>query len=116
MTESSAFEAEKKAALSSLGFDSFRPGQEQTIDEVLKGKNVLGTLPTGGGKTLIYQILALILNKKIIMVISPLTALIMDQVQKMVAQKMPVTCVGEAKKSISGLPEPSNFQQGILIL
>ena len=42
-----------------FGYDSFRPGQEHLIDAILAGKDVLGIMPTGAGKSIVYQVPAL---------------------------------------------------------
>ncbi|NBR74128.1 MAG: DEAD/DEAH box helicase, partial [Flavobacteriia bacterium] len=61
------------------GHKNFRPHQEEIIDKVLAGKDVLAILPTGAGKSLCYQLPALSLEG-ITLVISPLIALMHDQV------------------------------------
>jgi ATP-dependent DNA helicase RecQ len=62
-----------------FGFDSFRPGQEEAIEALLAGGHVLAVMPTGSGKSLCYQIPALVLGGLAI-VVSPLVALMQDQV------------------------------------
>ena len=62
-----------------FGYPAFRPGQEVFIDALLSGRDVLGIMPTGGGKSLCYQVPALCLSGTAL-VISPLIALIDDQV------------------------------------
>ncbi|MWD27939.1 DNA helicase RecQ [Aquicoccus sp. SCR17] len=63
-----------------FGFDAFRPGQEEIVSAVAEGRNVLAIMPTGGGKSLCYQLPAL-LRDGLTVVISPLIALMRDQVR-----------------------------------
>ena len=64
-----------------FGFSGFRPGQERLVLGVLEGRDTLGVLPTGGGKTLCYQLPAFILTG-LILVVSPLISLMQDQVDR----------------------------------
>ena len=65
-----------------FGFDAFRPGQEAVVQDVLAGRDVLALMPTGGGKSLCYQLPAL-LQPGISLVVSPLIALMQDQVRQL---------------------------------
>lgn len=64
------------------GYDSFRPMQEEIIDAALHGKDVLAILPTGGGKSVCFQVPAL-MSDGVALVITPLIALMKDQVQNL---------------------------------
>ena len=66
-----------------FGFDSFRSGQEAVIDTLLAGRNVLAVMPTGAGKSLCYQVPALV-RDGLAVVVSPLVALMRDQVSALV--------------------------------
>ncbi|WP_147111781.1 DNA helicase RecQ [Tateyamaria sp. syn59] len=63
-----------------FGFDGFRPGQEEIVDAVAAGENALAIMPTGGGKSLCFQLPAL-MRDGVTVVISPLIALMRDQVR-----------------------------------
>lgn len=64
------------------GYTDFRASQEQIIDNILTGKNTVAILPTGGGKSICYQVPG-ILNKGVCLVVSPLIALMNDQVNNL---------------------------------
>ncbi len=68
-----------------FGFTSFRPGQEEIIQTLLKGQDVLAVLPTGNGKSLCYQ-LAGYLREGLVVVVSPLLSLMEDQVMQLQKQ------------------------------
>ena len=73
-------ESEKYRVLKGIfGFDGFRPGQEAVVDAILSRRNVLAVMPTGSGKSLCFQLPALV-RGGLTVVVSPLVALMQDQV------------------------------------
>jgi ATP-dependent DNA helicase RecQ len=74
------------------GFDKFRAGQEKAIDNVLQGKSSVVIMPTGKGKSLCYQLPALVLEG-VTIVVSPLIALMKDQVDSLEANGIPATFI-----------------------
>jgi ATP-dependent DNA helicase RecQ len=81
-----------------FGYPAFRPGQEAAVESVLAGRDTLVVLPTGGGKSLCYQVPALILPK-LTVVISPLISLMKDQVDALAARGLPATFVNSTLTS-----------------
>jgi ATP-dependent DNA helicase RecQ len=72
-----------RALLKSVfGYDDFRPGQAEIIAAVLEGGPVLAVMPTGSGKSMCYQLPAII-EEALTVVVSPLIALMRDQVRQM---------------------------------
>jgi ATP-dependent DNA helicase RecQ len=73
-----------------FGFPDFRPGQERAVASVLAGRDTLVVLPTGGGKSICYQVPALVLPG-LTVVVSPLISLMKDQVDALTARGIPAT-------------------------
>jgi len=78
-----------------FGYSDFRPGQELAIDSLLARKDVLVVLPTGGGKSLIYQLPALVMEG-VTLVVSPLIALMKDQVDSLERVGIPATFINSS--------------------
>lgn len=75
-----------------FGYPDFRPGQTDAVSAVLEGRDTLVVLPTGGGKSLCYQVPALMLDG-LTVVISPLISLMKDQVDALQARGLPATYI-----------------------
>ena len=82
-----------------FGFSAFRPGQEEIVRAVLAGENVLAVMPTGSGKSLCYQLPAIV-RPGLTLVVSPLIALMRDQVRAL-------TAAGVAAGSLNSSNDPA---------
>src|ERR1700679_2298304 len=91
--------AELKAELKRIfGFDEFRAGQEAVVRDALEGRDVLALMPTGGGKSLCFQLPAL-LQPGITLVVSPLIALMQDQVRLLRDNDIAATFINSSLES-----------------
>jgi ATP-dependent DNA helicase RecQ len=86
-----------------FGFETYLPGQEAVVTRLVEGKSVLAVFPTGGGKSVCYQLPALLLDG-LTVVISPLIALMKDQIDFLVARGVP------AARLDSSLTREENLQ------
>lgn len=83
-----------------FGHNAFREGQEQLIDSILGGRDVLGVMPTGAGKSMCFQIPAMLLEGTTI-VISPLISLMRDQVDALVQNGIAAACINSMQDGAS---------------
>lgn len=78
-----------------FGYDTFREGQAELIEGICAGRDVLGVMPTGAGKSLCYQIPAM-MAQGVTLVVSPLISLMRDQVQALVASGIPAAFINSS--------------------
>ena len=92
----SNFEMDKAAALKQyFGHTAFRPGQEELIDALMESRDALGVMPTGAGKSVCYQIPALLLPG-VTLVVSPLISLMKDQVAALTQAGIPAAYINSS--------------------
>jgi ATP-dependent DNA helicase RecQ len=85
----------REALLKHFGFTDFREGQAEVIQAVLGGENAVVVMPTGGGKSLCFQLPALMIDG-VTLVVSPLIALMKDQVDQLAARGIPTTFINSS--------------------
>lgn len=90
-----------------FGYDEFRPGQKEIIQKVIDQENVLGIMPTGSGKSICYQLPALLLDG-LTVVVSPLISLMKDQVDAANQLGIPATFINS---SLDGYKTARRFQE-----
>ncbi|HFM6110638.1 TPA: DNA helicase RecQ [Enterococcus faecium] len=90
-----------------FGYDEFRPGQKEIIQKVIDQENVLGIMPTGSGKSICYQLPALLLDG-LTVVVSPLISLMKDQVDAANQLGIPATFINS---SLDGYETARRFQK-----
>src|SRR3954449_5944570 len=88
----------RELARGRLGFQQLRPGQEQAVSAAASGRDVLAVLPTGGGKSAIYELAGLLRGRPTV-VVSPLIALQDDQLAHLQAAGLPATVLNSAQSA-----------------
>ncbi len=98
VTESIGIDRANDALRTHFGYPAFRAGQLRAIESVLAGRDTLVVLPTGGGKSLCFQVPALVLPR-LTVVISPLISLMKDQVDALTVRGLPATFINSTLSS-----------------
>lgn len=96
---------------SAFGYDHFRPLQEEIVDHILEGQSCLVLMPTGGGKSICFQLPALILPG-ICLVVSPLIALMKDQVENLKANGIEAAFLNSTLSSVEQAAVWSRCREG----
>lgn len=105
----------EELARSLFGFQVLRPDQKPIVERLLSGRNLLAVLPTGAGKSLCYQLAALMKDRPTI-VVSPLIALMNDQVQGLEANGVRAAAIHSAKSRTEKVEAWRNYVSGALRL
>src|SRR5262245_28934961 len=98
-----------------FGFDSFRPGQEAIVRDILARRDVLAIMPTGGGKSLCFQLPAL-LSPGVCIVVSPLIALMQDQVRLLQDNGIEATFINSSLDRMEIARRFAKLERGVLKL
>jgi ATP-dependent DNA helicase RecQ len=103
--------AKIKSTLNTVfGLDDFRPGQEDVIRSVLDGRNTLAIMPTGAGKSLCYQLPAVLLAGMTV-IVSPLIALMKDQCDKLIELGLPASQLNSAQSTQEAREAAANISE-----
>ncbi len=105
----------EKALKTRFGFDSFRPGQKAVIDAILKKRDIMVVMPTGGGKSLCYQ-LPSVMIRGVTIVVSPLIALMKDQVDSLITRSIPATFINSSLSRREQDQRVKDMKMGIYML
>ena len=95
MSEFKVIRSPMEALKEHFGFSGLREGQDRVVSSIMEGRNVLVVMPTGGGKSLCYQLPALC-RDGVCLVVSPLIALMKDQVDALAARGIPATMINSS--------------------
>jgi ATP-dependent DNA helicase RecQ len=98
-----------------FGFDSFRPGQQEVVRDILRGHDLLAIMPTGGGKSLCFQLPAL-LRRGVCIVVSPLIALMQDQVRLLQDNGIEATFINSSLERSEAARRLARLERGELKL
>lgn len=101
----------RRLLLERFGYEDFRPGQTQAVESILAGRDTLVILPTGGGKSLCFQVPALVMGG-LTVVISPLISLMKDQVDALEARGLPATFVNSTLSQAEVSARMARVQSG----
>lgn len=97
--------------IQSFGHNEFRPGQEDIVDYILEGRNVLAVMPTGAGKSICYQVPSQLLERRTV-VISPLVALIDNQAAGLRANGVAVAAIHSGQSRDENVAQWKTFADG----
>src|SRR5215213_2890407 len=101
----------RKLARERFGFDDLRPGQEEVIQLILDGHDVLSIMPTGAGKSAIYQMCGLLLDGPTV-IVSPLIALQKDQLESIEDKNLPAAAVVNSTQRVGQRREAFDRLEG----
>lgn len=105
--------ANLRAAMRVMGYDDIRDGQRQIIEPVMMGRDVLGLMPTGGGKSACFVLPTLATGSRCL-VISPLVSLQNDQVQKLTSLRIPAAAINSSQPDKANKRALEDWQAGRL--